>query len=50
MRINVNLPDDLLKMIDDYAEKNGVTRTSAMIFLLSQQLIISRNEDEKEHS
>lgn len=38
MRVNVNLPDEIVTMIDLYAKKNGISRTVAMTFLLSEKL------------
>lgn len=36
-RINLNLDEELLKQLDDYAEKMHVNRSSALSFLLSQK-------------
>lgn len=37
-RVNLNLNDELLKKIDDYAKNNGLNRTSAISVLCGQQL------------
>ena len=36
-RINLNLDEELLKQLEDYAEKMHVNRSSALSFLLSQK-------------
>lgn len=46
MRVNVNLPEQLVDLIDDFAEKNGVTRTSAIIYLLAQQINIELKKED----
>lgn len=37
-RVNVNLPNDLITQVDDYADKMNINRTSAICVLLSQAL------------
>lgn len=37
-RVNVNLPNDLINQVDDYADKMNINRTSAICVLLSQAL------------
>ena len=37
-KININMPFDLLKKLDEYAEKNYITRTAAICMIISQFL------------
>lgn len=37
-RLTMNMPDELMKRVDEYAEKNYVNRTSAVCVLLSKAL------------
>lgn len=43
VRLNVNIPSQLLERLDAYAEKMNINRTSAVALLLTQSL----NENEK---
>lgn len=38
VRVTCNLSSDLVQKIEDYAEQNGINRTSAVSVLLSQAL------------
>lgn len=38
MRVNVNIADNVIAKVDEYAEKNGVTRSTAITLLLAQKL------------
>ncbi len=38
IRVTCNLSSDLVQKIEDYAEQNGINRTSAVSVLLSQAL------------
>lgn len=45
-RITINVPTQLLKEIDRYAEKTGLTRTTAISFLCGMYLTdITKAED-----
>lgn len=37
-KININMPFDLLRKLDEYAEKNYITRTAAICMIISQFL------------
>lgn len=37
-RVNLNMPIDTLKRLDDYAERMTITRTSAILVLVNQAL------------
>lgn len=37
-RVNLNMPVDTLKRLDDYAERMTITRTSAILVLVNQAL------------
>lgn len=37
-RVNLNMPIDTLKRIDEYADKMTITRTSAILVLCNQAL------------
>ena len=37
-RLTMNMPDELMKRVDEYAERNYVNRTSAVCVLLSKAL------------
>lgn len=37
-KININMPFDLLRRLDDYAEKNYITRTAAICMIISKFL------------
>lgn len=37
-RVNLNMPIDTLKRLDEYAEKMTITRTSAILVLVNQAL------------
>jgi metal-responsive CopG/Arc/MetJ family transcriptional regulator len=45
-RINLNMPEELLEQLDEFAEKNYLTRTSAMIVLLSDGMNYRRAFEE----
>lgn len=49
MRINVNISDDVIKRVDEYAAKNGVTRSTAITVLLLEKLLedSKKSEDSK---
>ena len=38
MRLTMNVPDELMKRVDQYAEKNYINRTSAVCALLARAL------------
>lgn len=38
MRLNINIDDDLIKRVDDFAKENFINRTSAICILLSNAL------------
>lgn len=38
IKIQLNLSNDIVQLVDNYAIENGITRTSAISILLSQQL------------
>jgi len=37
-RLNMNMPSDLMKQVDEYANRMNLNRTSAMILLVSTAL------------
>lgn len=43
MRININIDDELLLKIDEYASRHFVNRTSAICMLISNSLILEEN-------
>lgn len=38
MRLNINVPQDLIDRVDEYADNLSINRTSAVCVLLSQAL------------
>ena len=38
MKLSMNMSDDLVKRVDEYAKRVGITRTSAICVLCSMQL------------
>lgn len=38
MRLNINIDDDLIQRVDDFAKENFINRTSAICILLSNAL------------
>ena len=38
-RITINLPTHVLKKIDEYAEKHGLSRTTAIMILCADSLV-----------
>lgn len=47
-RITINLPVHVLDAIDDYAEKNGLSRTTAIMILCADSLSQSKLDSLKE--
>lgn len=41
-RLNVNLPSDLMRRVEEYAERYCINKTSAVTMLLSQSLEASK--------
>lgn len=45
MRLNINVPQDLIDRVDEYAENLSINRTSAVCVLLSQALDAQKTVD-----
>lgn len=41
-RLNVNIPTDLMRRVEDYADRYCINKTSAVTMLLSQSLEASK--------
>lgn len=46
-RININLPTHIVEMVDDYASKHGLSRTTAMVILLANALADVQREERR---
>lgn len=44
VRVNLNLPSNLVDMLDDYASQKGINRTMAIIWLCSHALANDKKE------
>lgn len=49
-RLNVNMPEELVNRIDEYAKKMGINRTSAINVLCNKALTEELKETEKKCS
>lgn len=45
-RVTMNLPPHIVQMCDEYAEKNGLSRTTAVVVLLANALAELQREGE----